>query len=58
MTMSNTPMVSWRKTSWIQLKNCVNDSHGKTSWSQLKRFVLNIVLERPAEVSWRGVCLT
>jgi G:T-mismatch repair DNA endonuclease (very short patch repair protein) len=37
---------------------CVWYSHRKTCWSQLKRCVLDKVMEKPAEVSWRGVCLT
>jgi hypothetical protein len=42
----------------MTIDGCVWYSHEKTCWSQLKRCVLDIVMKKPAEVSWRGVCLT
>jgi hypothetical protein len=72
MTMSRTHLFNWLQQvfpwlcqahTWKNLLKSVEEvcawhSHGKTCWSQLKRCVLNIVMEKPAVVSWRGVYLT
>jgi hypothetical protein len=68
MTISNTPIASTDQQvfPWLMKKlaevsrsgECVWYSDGKICWSQLKRCVLDKVMEKPAEVSWRGVCLT
>jgi G:T-mismatch repair DNA endonuclease (very short patch repair protein) len=41
-----------------QVNGCVWYSHGKTCWSQSRRWMCLIVIGKPSEVSWRGVCLT
>jgi hypothetical protein len=50
MTISNTPIVLVEEV-------CAWHSHGNIFWSPSKRCVLNIVMEKPAEVSQDDGCV-